>query len=152
MTDPIAGTLSYKVTSSSSSAVTGTVAAVETDSGSCEITENTDLTDFIYGRSFIDVSLAALSNFENVTYAGRTVEAHVIGAGKLSGITAVVVMNSTGIILNITSTTGTMFLTSWEYEACVPAIPGYELPILLTIAGISILGIIFHVRKKKLEL
>ena len=147
MTAPTEGNISVKVISSSATAVTGDIAA--TSEGKCEVTANTDLTSLIWGRTMIDGSVAALSSFQNVTYAGRTVEAHVV-TDLTSSIQSVVVMNSTGIILNITSSTlGIMYLTSWTYDAC-PFIPGYELPILLTVAGFSILGIIYYVRNKKI--
>jgi len=151
MSDPIESTISYKVTSSSATAVKGTVSTTTTETGACQILEDQDLTTQFYSREKI-TTISAVGTLKNVTYASKTVEAWVIGSGLLSGITAVEVMNSTGIILNVSSTAGSWLLTSWEYTACIPGIPGYELPVLLTLAGISILGIIFHIRKNKIEL
>jgi len=145
MISPEEGTVSISVTSNTGTAVTGKISS---SSGlSCQTQENQDLTGYIYGRDFIDSQLSVVSTLKNVTYAGKTVEAWTTSTLG-SGIDYVAVVNSTGVILNITSTQGTFYLSSWEYEECA-AIPGYEIPLVLAMIGLLSLGIIIYIHKKR---
>jgi hypothetical protein len=140
------GNLTYKVTTSTGTTLRGDAREMY-DHGGCNELLDQDLSAHVYSRTQVDGTIAPVSTLKNVTYAGVTLEAWV--STSVPGFDYVAVVNETGMILNISSTSKKLWLTSWKYEACPPGIPGYELPVLLGITTISTIGIIIYIRKKK---
>jgi len=136
---------SVKVASTEGGLATGSITVATATE--CQTQENVDVSSYMYTREYIDGTLAGVSTYQSVTYGGETVNAYI--ATGLPGASYLAVDNETGIILNITSTTaGSFYLISWTFQTCPGIIPGYEILIMLSLSGVSIIGIIYYIRKK----
>jgi hypothetical protein len=84
------------------------------------------------------------------TYAGRSISCRGYNNPSAS-IDVLLVDSVTGIVVEREYDNNKVLkIISWEYlTARAGAVPGYELPILLAISALSIIGVIFYIRKKQ---
>ena len=139
----------FKVTSVSSSNCDGNIYEIGSDDVGEEKTNQNLASSYV--KDLIAYAGYARDGTPTKTYAGRSLTCWQYN-NPTTSLDLLIIDSLTGIVVERQFSNGkTEILISWEYLTTrAGAVPGYDLPILLSITAIFSIGVIFYIRKKQI--